>query len=55
MNEGDIDIGYNASTPVLVQFSPGFRSSKFDEYILDRFTNMCMLMDARKKGEDEDE
>lgn len=51
----DGDIGYNASTPVVVQFSPGFRPSKFDEYILDRFTNLCMLMDARKKGEDEDE
>lgn len=55
LNGGDIDVGYDASTPVVVQFSPGFKPSKFDEYVLDRFTNMCMLMDARKKGEDEDE
>jgi hypothetical protein len=54
LNEGDICVDYDASTPVLVQFSPGFRSSKFDEYILDRFTNMCMLMDSRKKGEDDE-
>ena len=55
LNSGEIGIGYDASTPVVVQFSPGFKPSKFDEYILDRFTNMCMLMDARKKGEDENE
>ena len=46
---------YDASTPMLVQFSPGYKPSEFDEYILDRFTNLCMLMDARTKGENENE
>lgn len=55
LNGGDIGVDYDASTPVVVQFSTGFKSAKFDEYVLDRFTNLCMLMDARKKGEDEDE
>ena len=50
-----IENNYDASTPVVIQFSPGYKPSEFDEYILDRFTNLCMLMDARKKGEDENE
>ena len=55
LNEENIGIGYDASTPVVIQFSPGFKPSKFDDYLHDRFMNMCMLMDARKKGEDENE
>ena len=50
-----IETNYDASTPIVIQFSPGYKPSEFDEYILDRFTNLCMLMDARKKGENENE
>lgn len=49
------ETNYDASTPMVVQFSPGYKPSEFDEYVLDRFTNLCMLMDARKKGENENE
>lgn len=50
-----IETNYDASTPIVIQFSPGYKPSEFDEYILDRFTNLCMLLDARKKGENENE
>ena len=46
---------YTASTPMMIQLSPGYKSSEFDEYMLDRFTNLCILMDARRKGENENE
>lgn len=49
------ETNYDASTPMVVQFSPGYKPSEIDEYTLDRFTNLCMLMDARRKGEDENE
>lgn len=50
-----IETNYDASTPIVIQLSPGYKPSEFDEYILDRFTNLCILMDARKKGENENE
>lgn len=50
-----IETNYDASTPIVIQFSPGYKPSEFDDYMIDRFTNLSMLMDARKKGEDENE
>lgn len=50
-----IETNYDASTPIMIQFFPGYKPAEFDEYMLDRFTNLCILMDARKKGEDENE
>ena len=50
-----IETNYDASTPIVIQLSPGYKPSEFDDYMIDRFTNLCMLMDARKKGEDENE